>query len=55
MKIKDGFILREVMGKTVAVAIGERSKTFHGMIKMNKAATHIWRGIEAGLSEAEIA
>ena len=55
MKIKSGFVLREVLGKTVVVAIGERSKSFHGMIKMNKTATHIWKGVEAGKTEDEIA
>jgi len=55
MKIRDGFVMREVMGQTVVVAVGETSKTFHGMIKMNKQATEIWKGIEAGLTEEEIA
>ena len=55
MKIKKGFVMREVMGQTVVVATGEASKKFHGMIKMNKVATEIWKGIEAGLTEDEIA
>ena len=55
MKIKSGFVMREVMGQTVVVAIGDTSKSFHGMIKMNKFATEIWKGIEAGLTKEEIA
>ena len=55
MKIKDGFVMRQVMGKTVVVAVGDTSKTFHGMIKMNKVATDIWNGVQEGLSEEQIA
>ena len=54
MKIKEGFVLREVMGNFVAVAVGEASKSFRGMIKLNSTAAHIWRGVESGLSESEI-
>lgn len=55
MKIKEGFVLREVLGQTVVVPIGENSKKFHGMIKMNKTGADIWKGVEEGLSENEIA
>ena len=55
MKIKKGFVMREVMGQTVVVALGEASKSFHGMIKMNKFAAEIWKGIEAGLTVDQIA
>ena len=55
MKIKEGFVLRTVMGKTVAVAVGPLSKSFRGMIKLNDTARDIWRGIEEGLDEKGIA
>lgn len=35
MKIKEGFVLREIAGKAVVIAVGEASKTFHGMINLN--------------------
>lgn len=54
MKIKDGFVLREVMGRHVAVAVGEASKSFRGMIKLNSTAADIWRWIAEGLDEGEI-
>lgn len=31
MKIKNGFVLRDVGGQAVVIAVGEASKTFHGM------------------------
>ena len=42
MKIKDGFILRDVGGKTFVVAVGKLSKKFHGMIVLNETAKAIW-------------
>ena len=35
MKIKEGFIVREVGGKTIAVATGQASKEFDFMITLN--------------------
>lgn len=54
MKIKEGFVIREVMGNYVAVAVGEASKSFRGMIKLNRTAADIWRMIDKGMSEDEI-
>ena len=48
MKIKEGFVLRTVMGNNVVVAVGEASKSFRGMIKLNGTATAIWKLIEEG-------
>ena len=39
MKIKDGFVLRDIAGDTVVIATGEISKTFHGMIRLNSTGT----------------
>lgn len=54
MKIKDGFVLREVAGQAVVIAVGEASKEFHGMINLNATGKMVWQGIEQGLTEAEI-
>jgi len=37
------------------IATGEASKEFHGMIKLNATGRDIWEGLQAGLSEDEIA
>ena len=54
MKIKEGFVIRKVMGNHVVIATGEQSKTFHGMVKLNNTAAEIWDHIANGLSEDEI-
>ena len=55
MKIKEGFVLREVAGKGVVIAIGEASKEFHGMINLNCTGKDIWQGISEGKTVEEIA
>lgn len=46
--------MREVMGSYVVVAVGNASKHFRGMIKLNSTAADIWKLILEGLSESEI-
>lgn len=55
MRIKEGFILREVAGQAMVIATGAASKDFHGMIKLNETGKLIWQGVEGGLSAEEIA
>lgn len=54
MKIKDGFVVRDIMGQCVVVATGEASEDFAGMIKLNDTGKDIWEGVSAGKTEAEI-
>lgn len=55
MRIKDGFVLRDVAGQAVVIATGEASRSFHGMVKLNSTGKLIWEGIAQGRSEQEIA
>ena len=54
MRIKKGFVLREVAGQIMVIATGEASKDFHGMIKLNATGKVIWLGLQAGLSEEQL-
>ena len=54
MKIKAGFIKRDVAGKTMVVATGELSKQFKGMITLNETGKFIWEFLEKGATEEEI-
>jgi len=54
MKIKKGFMLCPVMGKTMAISTGALEKDFPGMIKMNEPTTDIWKWIDEGKEIAEI-
>lgn len=42
MKIKKGFVLRNVGGENVVVPIGEMGKKFHGMINLNESGAFLW-------------
>ena len=55
MRIKDGFVMRDVAGQAVVIATGEASKDFHGMVKLNETGAVIWRGLEGGLTLEAIA
>ena len=54
MKIKDGFVVRDIMGQCVVVATGEASEDFAGMIKLNDTGKIIWEGVADGKSQDEI-
>lgn len=54
MQLKEGFIKREVAGKTVIVPTGEASKDFKGVIKLNAQATEIWDAVSEGKTEEQI-
>ena len=55
MKIRSGFILREVLGSPMVVATGDAARNFHGMIKLNETAGFILRCLQDGLTEPQIA
>ena len=51
MKIKNGFLLREVAGSFVVVAVGDAVKHFNGIINLNETSAFLWKNIEKGLDE----
>ena len=54
MKIKDGFVLREVADSYVVMNIGGEL-SFNKMITLNETGAIIWNGISDNLSREEIA
>lgn len=54
MKIKKGFVVREIAGKSVVIALGEVSKSFSGMIELNDTARMIWDMLVQGAQIGEI-
>ena len=49
MKIKDGYLLRQVAGRYVVVAVGKTD--FTGMISMNETGAFLWKALEKGCTE----
>ncbi len=54
MKIKDGFILREVAGNFIVVAVGSAVKQFNGVITLNEAGAFLWKRLQDGATETEL-
>lgn len=54
MKIKENYVMREVAGQAIVIAIGEESKRFRGMINLNRTGKDVWMYLEKGLDLQEI-
>ena len=54
MKIKEGFILREVAGRYIVVAVGDRVKHFNGIINLNETGALLWKTAENGATEEQL-
>lgn len=54
MKIRDGFILREVGGQPVVVAVGAASNYFNGMVRLNATSKFMFEKLQDGISEKEL-
>ncbi len=54
MKIKDGYLLREVAGSNIVVPVGEGVMDFSGVITLNEVGAFIWRLLEKDIAKEEI-
>ena len=54
MKIKPGYMLREVAGCNVVVSIGVETMDFGGMINLNDTGAFLWKLLEKGATEDEL-
>jgi len=54
MKIKRGFISRQVAGNNVVVATGEQTKNFNGIIKLNESGLILWNKLVGGADKEEL-
>lgn len=54
MKIKDGFIVRQIAGKYMAIPVGSRTKELHGMIALNETAAFLWNKMEKDVTQDEL-
>lgn len=53
MKLKDGFILREVAGEYVVLPAGE-DLNLNMMITLNESGCFLWKKLEEGAQEEEL-
>ena len=55
MKVKDGFVVCRVGGKTVAAASGALAAQFNGMITLNETGELLFARFQQGATEDELA
>ena len=54
MKLKDGFVLRNIAGQYMAIPVGARAKELHGIIGLNETGAFIWERLSKNISQEEI-
>ena len=54
MKIKEGFVLRQVAESWMAVPIGSMAEEIHGLIALNETAADIWNILQDEHTEKEV-
>lgn len=54
MKIKSGFILREIAGSNIVMPIGEMAEKVSGMIELSSTGAILWKKLEVGATEEEL-
>lgn len=54
MKIKGEFILREIVGETILVPVGNTALEYNGMIVVNETGAFIWKALEKNMKKEDI-
>ena len=54
MRVKEGYMLREIAGTWIVVPIGARVVEFNGLISLTETSALIWQMIEDGAKKEEI-
>jgi hypothetical protein len=54
MKIKNGFMLREIAGQWVVVPLGSRVVEFNSIMTLSESGAILWKLMEKGTDEDEL-
>ncbi len=54
MKIKSGYMLREIGGESIVVPVGSRTVDLRGIIKLNDTAAFLWKKLEKECSRQQL-
>lgn len=54
MKIKSGFILREIAGEYIIVPTGQAAIDFNGLITVNEVGRFLWEELQKETTESEL-
>ena len=53
MKIKEGFIIKKLGLGYVVVTVGNASRDFNGVIRLNETGAFLWKSIQDGADSRE--
>ena len=53
MRIKEGFVMKKLGSGFVVVTVGQASKAFNGVIRMNETSAFLWQSILDGTDTRE--
>ena len=54
MRIKDGYIIREVAGSNIVVPVGDEQVSFGGIMTLNPVGAFVWKKLENGATKQEL-
>lgn len=54
MKIKEGFMLRQVAGNHIVVPVGAASIDFNGMLTLNETGAFLFKELQKGIDRDEL-
>lgn len=54
MRIRDGFVLRDVAGAAIALPTGERVVDFNGLFSLNSTGRVLWERLAGGCEECDL-
>ena len=55
MKLKEGFVLRQVAGSWVVLPVGQMTVNFNGMLTLNDSGALLWKTLSNGGSRDDLA
>lgn len=55
MKIKDGFITRDIAGVNIVIPSGKRVVDFNGMLTLNETGIFLWKALADGGNAEQLA
>lgn len=53
MKLKNGFMIRNIMDEFVVVPVGERITDFNGIITLNESGVLLWKYLEENSADVK--
>lgn len=55
MKLKENYVLRQVLGSWVVLPIGAATVDFNGMLSLNDSGALLWKRLEQGADREDLA